>query len=56
MFYTAFKADPMSKEQGRRYRRMVLERGGAQDELEYLTEFLGHEPSPEPFFKDRGLM
>ncbi|KAJ3499294.1 hypothetical protein NLG97_g459 [Lecanicillium saksenae] len=55
MFYSAFKKDPMSKTQGRRYRHAILERGGTMDELKYLTEFLGREPNPEAFFKDRGL-
>ncbi|TQV94511.1 metallopeptidase MepB [Cordyceps javanica] len=55
MFHSAFKQDPMSKAQGRRYRHTVLERGGTMDELEYLTDFLGREPNPKAFFVDRGL-
>ncbi len=55
MFYSAFKQDPMNKAQGRRYRGTILERGGTMDEMKYLTEFLGREPNPEAFFKDRGL-
>lgn len=45
----------MDKEQGRRYRRTVLEKGGSQDEMEFLTEFLGREPSTEPFYRELGL-
>ncbi|KAJ4158354.1 uncharacterized protein LMH87_008884 [Akanthomyces muscarius] len=55
MFYSAFKQSPMSKSQGRRYRHIILERGGTMDELKYLTEFLGREPDPKAFFKDRGI-
>lgn len=55
MFYSAFKQNPMSKSQGRRYRHIILERGGTMDELKYLTEFLGREPDPKAFFKDRGI-
>ncbi|GAM37137.1 Prd1 homolog [Talaromyces pinophilus] len=55
MFYTIFKKDPMDPEQGRRYRRMVLEKGGSQDEMKSLTEFLGREPKTEAFYKDLGL-
>lgn len=55
MFCSAFKENPMSKTQGRRYRRTILERGGTMDELKYLTEFLGREPNPKAFFQDRGI-
>lgn len=55
MFYTIFKENPMDPEQGRRYRTMVLEKGGSQDEMKSLTEFLGREPKTEAFYKDLGL-
>ncbi|KAJ6789177.1 hypothetical protein PWT90_03301 [Aphanocladium album] len=55
MFYTAFKANPMDGEVGRRYRKLVLERGGSMDENVILKEFLGREPNPENFYKDLGL-
>ncbi|KAI5301416.1 hypothetical protein KEM56_001738 [Ascosphaera pollenicola] len=55
MFYTAFKADPMDKATGRRYRRTILERGGEMDELEALKEFLGREPNSDAFYKDLGI-
>ncbi|KAJ4153750.1 hypothetical protein LMH87_010224 [Akanthomyces muscarius] len=55
MFYTAFKENPMSGEAGRRYRKLVLERGGSMDENVMLKEFLGREPNPENFYKDLGL-
>ncbi|KAM3519627.1 hypothetical protein NHJ13051_007372 [Beauveria bassiana] len=55
MFYTAFKENPMDGEAGRRYRKLVLERGGSMDENVMLYEFLGREPNPENFYKDLGL-
>lgn len=55
MFYTVFKDDPMNKEAGRRYRYQVLEKGGSQDEMKTLTEFLGREPQTDAFYKDMGL-
>ncbi|KAM3419731.1 Thimet-like oligopeptidase [Cercospora zeina] len=55
MFYTIFKADPMNGKEGRRYRHMVLEKGGSQDEMLTLEQFLGRSPSTEAFYKELGL-
>ena len=55
MFYTVFAKDPMNPQAGRRYRHTVLEKGGSQDEMETLKQFLGREPSTEPFYKELGL-
>ncbi|KAJ5736495.1 uncharacterized protein N7483_001620 [Penicillium malachiteum] len=55
MFYTVFKDDPMNKAAGRRYRYQVLEKGGSQDEMKTLTEFLGREPQTTAFYKELGL-
>lgn len=55
MFYSVFKVDPMNSEQGRRYRRTILEKGASVDEMITLVEFLGREPSAEAFHKDLGL-
>lgn len=55
MFYTVFKSKPMNAKEGRRYRHQVLEKGGSQDEMKTLTEFLGREPSTDAFYKDMGL-
>jgi metallopeptidase MepB len=55
MFYTVFKADPMNGKEGRRYRYQVLEKGGSQDEMTTLTEFLGRPPKTDAFYKDMGL-
>lgn len=55
MFYTVFKANPMNPKEGRRYRHAVLERGGSQDEMQSLKDFLGREPNTEAFYKELGL-
>lgn len=55
MFHTVFAKDPMNGEQGRRYRHMVLEKGGSQDEMETLKGFLGREPNGDAFYRELGL-
>jgi len=55
MFYTVFKEDPMNGKEGRRYRHMVLEKGGSQDEMLTLEQFLGRRPNTEAFYKELGL-
>ncbi|KAK3687727.1 hypothetical protein B0T22DRAFT_379138 [Podospora appendiculata] len=55
MFGSVFKTDPMNKNEGRRYRHTVLEKGGSQDEMLTLEQFLGRKPSSEAFYKELGL-
>ena len=55
MFHTVFAQDPMNAKEGRRYRHMVLEKGGSQDEMKTLEEFLGRPPSTEAFYRELGL-
>jgi metallopeptidase MepB len=55
MWHAAFKADPMNGEVGRRYRSVVLERGGSRDEMENLVEFLGRKPNAEAFYRELGI-
>ncbi|KAI1379488.1 Metalloprotease [Hypoxylon crocopeplum] len=55
MFYSVFKKDPMNGKEGRRYRHTVLERGGSQDEMTTLEQFLGRKPSSDAFYADLGL-
>ena len=45
----------MNGKEGRRYRHMVLEKGGSQDEMKTLKAFLGREPSEEAFYRELGL-
>jgi metallopeptidase MepB len=56
MFYSVFDKDPMNPTEGRRYRHMVLGKGGSQDEMKTLTDFLGREPSTAAFYKELGLV
>ncbi|KAK4499573.1 hypothetical protein PRZ48_010090 [Zasmidium cellare] len=55
MFYTVFKQNPMDGKEGRRYRHTVLEKGGSQDEMKTLEEFLHRAPSTQAFYKELGL-
>jgi len=56
MFHTVFKPDPMNAEAGRRYRQCVLEKGGSQDEMKTVCDFLGRQPSTEAFHKELGIL
>lgn len=55
MFHSVFATDPMDGAQGRRYRHLVLEKGGSQDEMVTLEGFLGRAPSTEAFYREMGL-
>ncbi|KAG4435015.1 hypothetical protein IFR05_009504 [Cadophora sp. M221] len=55
MFQSVFAKDSMDSKEGRRYRHAVLEKGGAQDELKTVTDFLGREPNPGAFYQDLGV-
>ena len=55
MFESAFAREPLCRANGERYRRLVLARGGSLDAAVFLREFLGREPSLEPFLKSKGL-
>jgi metallopeptidase MepB len=49
LFAAKFASDPLNREEGRRYRRIVLERGGSRPEMKFLEEYLGRKPSGEAF-------
>ncbi|CAK7273911.1 metalloendopeptidase [Sporothrix epigloea] len=55
MFSSVFKAKPMDGAEGRRYRHTVLERGGAQDEMKSLEQFLGRKPNGDAFYRELGI-
>ncbi|SLM40788.1 metallopeptidase [Lasallia pustulata] len=55
MFFSVFAKDPMNPKEGRRYRHTVLERGGSQDEMQTLEDFLGRKPNTEAFYRELGL-
>lgn len=56
IFRAGFEQDSMSKEGGRRYRKMVLQFGGSQPEMKTLTDYLGREPSTRPYFEFLGIV
>ncbi|KFG79793.1 metallopeptidase MepB [Metarhizium anisopliae] len=49
LFFTGFKDNLTNSEQGQRYRQVILEKGGCQDHMQALGEFLGRAPSAKPF-------
>ncbi|GME41616.1 putative metallopeptidase protein [Neofusicoccum parvum] len=55
MFYTVFKKDPFSSEEGRRYRHTLLQPGGSVAPMKLLTDFLGREPNQDAFFENMGF-
>ncbi|MCJ1295346.1 hypothetical protein MMC34_006908 [Xylographa carneopallida] len=55
MFHSVFAKDPMNGKEGRRYRHAVLEKGGSQDEMKSLEDFLGRQPSSDAFYRELGL-
>ncbi|PSR76625.1 peptidase family M3 [Coniella lustricola] len=55
MFYSVFRENPMDEKEGRRYRHTVLEKGGSQEEMKTLEQFLGRKPNSEAFYKDLGI-
>lgn len=52
LWVSHFKADPMDKNTGLRYRQHVLQPGGSQPELKSLSNFLGREPNDEAYYSE----
>lgn len=51
-----FKANGgLTRENGTRFRKMILEKGGSDDPARMIKEFLGREPNIEPLLERRGL-
>lgn len=46
----------MNAEEGQRYRYICLEKGGSQDRIKTLIEFLGREPELDAFYEEIGLV
>lgn len=44
----------MNAEEGWRYRKTLLEKGGSQDEMKTLMEYLDRAPSSDAFYKELG--
>lgn len=55
MFSVFEKKGIMDHATGKRYRDIILARGGTQDPLELVKEFLGREPNPDAYMKSIGL-
>ncbi|KUJ19679.1 zincin [Mollisia scopiformis] len=55
LFKSMFEVDPMSKEVGMRYRRVVLEKGGSRNGMELLEDFLGRKPNAAARYEELGL-
>lgn len=54
--FSVFKQNGIfNPEVGKKYRKCVLEQGGMQDGGDILKNFLGREPSDEPFLRSIGL-
>jgi metallopeptidase MepB len=55
VYYSNFKANPMSLVEGLRYRHAVLEKVGTQDEGETLEAYMGRKLNSDAFFEDMGF-
>ncbi|KAK4083282.1 hypothetical protein Purlil1_10852 [Purpureocillium lilacinum] len=51
---TCFRDDPMNAAAARRYRNVILDKGGSGDEAKMLEELLGHAPSLGPYLEGLG--
>jgi thimet oligopeptidase len=49
---SAYGANVMDSQVGRRYRTLILERGGERAPSELVEAFLQRKPSPDAFFKE----
>jgi peptidyl-dipeptidase Dcp len=45
----------MTRANGRRFREMILSRGGTQDAAALYRAFRGRDPKVEPLIEERGL-
>lgn len=55
IFSSVFAKQPMNAEEGRKYRRGVLEKGATQDEMKTLADYLGRAPRADAFYLELGL-
>lgn len=46
---------PHGREARKKIQACVLEKGGAQDEMKTLVDFLGGEPKPDAFYRNLGV-
>jgi metallopeptidase MepB len=50
-----FEKDPMNREVGLRYRKLMLEPGGSKSGMDVLEDVLGRKPNAEARYKELGL-
>lgn len=55
MFSVFAKNGIMDKKTGKRYRDIILAKGGTEDPLELVKQFIGREPNEDAFLKSLGL-
>jgi len=56
MFSLFEEAGVMDKVLGKRYRDVILEKGGTLDGMDLLREFLGRDPTPTAFLKQKNIL
>jgi len=55
MFSLFEKKGVMNKDEGLRYRKIILEKGGTEDPLTLVKNFLGRESNSDAFLRSMGL-
>ncbi|MBL7962125.1 oligopeptidase A, partial [bacterium] len=55
MFSVFEKNGIMDQKTGKKYRDIILAKGGTEDPLELVKQFLGREPNQDAFLKSLGL-
>jgi len=50
-----FEEDPINRQVGLKYRKLILEPGGGKDGMDAMTEFLGRVPNNEARAKELGM-
>jgi len=53
--FSQFEHDLLSPSLGKKYRDVILSRGGSKDGADMLREFLGRDPTIDPFLKEIGV-
>lgn len=56
LFRIIFKQHPMNGTAGSRYRYEFLEKGGSQDEIKTVADFLERELNEETFYGELGFL
>lgn len=54
LWFSNFHSNPMSRDAGLRYRKMILAPGGSHNEMMALETFLGRSPTLDAYLRDIG--